>query len=306
MQMGAQMTFNEELTQKAQECETIIRRFLPAEEGYAAQVKRAMNYSILAGGKRLRPMFIMETARMYDGRPDLYEPFMAALEMIHTYSLIHDDLPAMDNDQYRRGRKTCWAVYGDGMAVLAGDGLLNLAFETALRAFDQVHDSRENQAVIRAMKVLAGNAGADGMVGGQCADLVADEHPEIQDEDLLHYIHTRKTACLMESGFQIGAIVALAPQKDIEKLGKIAEMTGIAFQIQDDILDVVGDQKELGKSIGKDAQEGKLTYVSMYGLDKAKETVRSMTEDALSLYDSLSRSNDYLRALIVSLIDRRK
>ncbi len=159
--------FQEQLTQKVQQVEDVIRRYLPAQEGYADRVIEAMNYSVEAGGKRLRPLFIRETAAMYGARCELTEPFMAALEMIHTYSLVHDDLPAMDNDEYRRGRKTTWAVYGEDLAVIAGDGLLNYAFETALRAYDAAVNESEKDRVFAAMRILAKNAGIYGMVGGQ-------------------------------------------------------------------------------------------------------------------------------------------
>lgn len=294
------------LEQKVQEVDAVIRRFLPAEEGYAHTVMEAMNYSVLAGGKRLRPLFLAETAAMYGARPELSEPFMAALEMIHTYSLVHDDLPAMDNDEYRRGRKTTWAVYGDGMAVLAGDGLLNYAYETALSAYSAAADEEEKDRVFRALGILSRNAGIYGMVGGQCADIMTDLHSDLLTPDLLHYIHKKKTACMIESGFQLGAVLSGAPEEDIEALGSIAEDIGLAFQIQDDILDVTGDQKELGKSIGKDAKEEKATYVSMNGLDKAVQRVRELTEHALSAMDSLSEENGFLKALVEHLMTRTK
>ena len=168
--------FQVELEKRVQNTEEVIRRYLPAEEGYARRVMEAMNYSVLAGGKRLRPLFLAETAAMYGARCELAEPFMAALEMIHTYSLVHDDLPAMDNDEYRRGRKTTWAEYGEGMAVIAGDGLLNYAYETALSAYDAAASEEEKDRVMEALRILARNAGIYGMVGGQCADILSLIH----------------------------------------------------------------------------------------------------------------------------------
>ena len=215
-------------------------------------------------------------------------------------------MPAMDNDEYRRGRKTTWVVYGDGMAILAGDALLTYAYETALKAFDQCDNAQENACVISSMKLLARNAGVYGMVGGQCADLEAEKKPQETGEEGLNYIHKHKTACMIESGFQIGAILAGAPQEDVDKLGKIAENIGIAFQIQDDILDVIGDSEELGKMTGSDEKDGKVTYVTMHGLEKSVEDVRKMSEEALSLFDSLTASNDFLRELITELITRTK
>ena len=306
------MSFEQKLNEKTAYCEKILIDMLPSVEGlegsdrYAATVVDAMQYSVMAGGKRLRPLFLYETCRMYGGREALAAPFMAALEMIHNYSLVHDDMPAMDNDEYRRGRKTTWVVYGDGMAILAGDALLNYAYETALKAFDQCENVQESACVVSAMKLLARNAGVYGMVGGQCADLEAEKKPQETGEEGLNYIHKHKTACMIESGFQIGAILAGAPQEDVDKLGRIAENIGIAFQIQDDILDVIGDSEELGKMTGSDEKDGKVTYVTMHGLEKSVEDVRKMSEEALSLFDSLTASNGFLRELITELITRTK
>ena len=306
------MNFEQNLMEKTAYCENVLHTYLPTVDSLegsdrcAGVVVDAMQYSVMAGGKRLRPLFICETCRMYGGRQELSEPFMAALEMIHNYSLVHDDMPAMDNDEYRRGLKTTWVKYGEGMAVLAGDALLNYAYEAALKAFDLCRSAEETAAVIKAMKVLSRNAGIYGMVGGQCADLEAEKKPQDTDAEVLTYIHKHKTACMIESGFQIGAILAGAPCEDVEKLGKIAENIGIAFQIQDDILDVIGDSEELGKLTGSDEKDGKVTYVTMYGLEKAAEDVRRMTDEALTLFDSLEMPNAFLRELIVRLITRTK
>ncbi len=303
--------FREALAQHTADVEAVLQKFLPTEQGYEKTVIEAMNYSVAAGGKRLRPMFILAVSQMYQGRKELYEPFMAALEMIHTYSLVHDDLPAMDNDEYRRGQKTTWNVYGEDMAVLAGDGLLNLAYETALRSFHQVISPSENVKIIHALEVLSKNAGIYGMVGGQCADIETDKHPDTVTEDTLLYIHRNKTACLIDSGLTIGAILAGASDLDVQKLSRIALNIGLAFQIQDDILDVIGTKEELGKSIGKDALEGKVTYVTMHGLEKAKEKVKALTEESLQLFDTLAvpagdEEADFLRTLLESLITRKK
>lgn len=306
------MNFSDEMHRHTEHCEEVIRKLLPdenslsGEDRYARTVIQAMNYSVLAGGKRLRPMFLHETSAMYGGREELAGPFMAALEMIHTYSLVHDDLPCMDNDEYRRGRKTTHAVYGEGMATLAGDGLLNYAFETAAKAFDAAKGEEELRRVVRALKLLAKNAGIYGMVGGQCADLEAEKQPDTIDESALLYIDHNKTACLIDSGLEIGAILAGAPERDILKLGQIADNLGIAFQIQDDILDVEGSSAEIGKMTGQDARDGKVTYVTMYGLEKAKEDNRRLSEEAVAVFDSLSADNDFLREVILHLIHRRR
>ena len=231
----------------------------------------------------------MEVAKMYGAEKALYEPFMAALEMIHTYSLIHDDLPAMDNDRYRRGRLTTWAVYGDGMAVIAGDGLLNCAFETAAGAFDACHDLERMRRCAKALQVLGRNAGIYGMVGGQCADLVSEKAASPVSEDTLLFIHRNKTAALIDSGLVIGAVLAGAPEEDIRKLHQIAE-----------------EQETLGKSIGKDAAEGKATYVSMHGLDAASKEVSRLTKSALLTFDGLGRTDPFLRDLLEALVTRTK
>lgn len=313
------------MEQLSAECDAVLDRYLPDPESMpegeapAATVADAMRYSVMAGGKRLRPLLIAKISDLYGGRRELAEPFMAALEMIHTYSLIHDDLPAMDDDDYRRGRKTTHVVYGEGMAILAGDGLLNFAYETALDAFNAAKSPEETAAVVGALRILAGNAGIFGMVGGQCADLEAENaqaaggggcNIAVKEASvggqILEYIHSHKTACMIQSGFQIGAVLAGAPAEDVERLGKIGYDIGVAFQIQDDILDVTGDSDELGKPVGSDEEEGKTTYVSLFGLEKAALEVRALTDDALREFDSLSVSDDFLRDLIEQLVSRRK
>lgn len=299
------------------ECEDVLLRYLPDPdnmprgEATTATIASAMRYSAMAGGKRLRPLLIARICDMYGGRRELAEPFMGALEMIHTYSLVHDDLPAMDDDDYRRGRKTTHIVYGEGMAVLAGDALLNFAYETAASAFDAAQTPRETGAVVRALRLLLRNAGIFGMVGGQCADLEAENRQAQADADpvsaeLLEYIHSHKTACLIDSGFTIGAILAGAPEEDIQRLHRIAYKIGIAFQIQDDILDVIGDSEELGKTVGSDAKDGKSTYVSIHGLEQASRDVQTLTDGALVEFDALSAKDDFLRDLIIKLVSRRK
>ena len=285
---------------RKKEVEQIVTSFLPKEEGYQKTVLEAMNYSVSAGGKRLRPMLMLETYRMFGGTSKVIEPFMAAIEMIHTYSLIHDDLPAMDNDEYRRGRKTTHVVYGEAMAILAGDALLNYAFETAASAF--VLDEG-NPAIGKAFMILASKAGVYGMIGGQVLD-VESEGKEI-DADTLKFIHIHKTSALLESAMLIGAVLAGASEQQQRTVELAARELGLAFQIRDDILDVTGNTNELGKPVGSDEKNHKNTYVALEGLEKAKEDVKRYSESAIDRLKSLPVRNEFLYELIEELIDRR-
>ncbi len=288
--------------EKIAHIETVLQEYLPKEEGYAAKVMEAMNYSVLAGGKRLRPMLMEETYLMFGGKEKVIQPFMAAQEMIHTYSLVHDDLPCMDNDEYRRGRKTTHAVYGEGMAVLAGDALLNYAFETACKAFEMT-DSMDG--VAKALTILAKKAGIYGMIGGQTADIQAEDYPsEMVTQDLLMYIHENKTAALIQSSMMIGALLAGASETQVKNIEKIGYNVGIAFQIQDDILDVTGTFEELGKPIGSDEKNDKVTCVSLMGLDKAKEEVERLSKEAVDLLKNMDFEHTFLEELILDLIHR--
>ena len=285
---------------RKKEVEQIVTSFLPKEEGYQKTVLEAMNYSVSAGGKRLRPMLMLETYRMFGGTSKVIEPFMAAIEMIHTYSLIHDDLPAMDNDEYRRGRKTTHVVYGEAMAILAGDALLNYAFETAASAF--VLDEG-NPAIGKAFMILASKAGVYVMIGGQVLD-VESEGKEI-DADTLKFIHIHKTSALLESAMLIGAVLAGASEQQQRTVELAARELGLAFQIRDDILDVTGNTDELGKPVGSDEKNHKNTYVALEGLEKAKEDVKRYSESAIDRLKSLPVRNEFLYELIEELIDRR-
>ena len=307
------MNFKEELAQRTAEAEEVLKRYLPKEEGFQKQVLEAMNYSALAGGKRLRPVLMAESFRLCGGQGDIVKPFMAAMEMIHNYSLVHDDLPSMDNDEYRRGRKTTWTVYGEGMAVLAGDALLNYAFETAASAFDLVENlpaDRKMQgfrAVARALQILSGKAGVYGMIGGQCADICGEELPEEKvTKELLWYIHKNKTAALIEAALVIGAVLAGASEEDTARLEKAAENIGIAFQIQDDILDVTSSLEVLGKPVGSDEKNHNVTYVSLNGLDQSRRDVAALSEEALEILRAFPQRNLFLEELVMTLINREK
>ncbi|MCH5341730.1 MAG: polyprenyl synthetase family protein [Acetatifactor sp.] len=300
--------FNDLLREKTEELDRIIKEFLPVEEGLQKTVIQAMNYSVLAGGKRLRPMLMLESYRMCGGEGCEIEPFLAAIEMIHTYSLVHDDLPAMDNDEYRRGRETTWKVYGETMGILAGDGLLNLAFETALQAFGRVNqaDPKAMSRVAGALEVLARKAGIYGMIGGQTVDIEAEtQESPVTGEELL-FIHQYKTAALIQASLTIGAILAGASPEQVQALEKCGEDLGVAFQIQDDILDVVGDSKELGKPVGSDQENHKQTYVTLHGLEQSKEDVALFSKEAVELLKNFKGEHEFLEQLIITLIHRRK
>ena len=295
--------FNEILQEKTKKIDRIIQSFLPEEKGYQKTVAEAMNYSITVGGKRLRPMLMEETFRYCGGIEEelpLLEPFMAAIEFIHTYSLVHDDLPAMDNDEYRRGRKTTWVEYGEGMAVLAGDGLLNLAFETAAGALEQELSPRTAKAI----GILASKAGIYGMIGGQVVDV--ESEGQAISRDKLDFIYRLKTSALIESSMMIGAVLAGASEDEVEKIRQVAEDVGVAFQIQDDILDVTSTLEVLGKPIHSDEKNEKTTYVTLEGLEQAKKDVEEISRRALGTLISLERKNPFLEELITMLITREK
>ena len=296
------MNIKSELNTRVEEIDKIIAGYLPAEEDYQKTIMEAMNYSILAGGKRIRPMLMLETYRLFGGKSKVIEPFMAAMEMIHTYSLVHDDLPAMDNDEYRRGKKTTHAVYGEAMGILAGDALLNFAFETALKAYDMEPD---NTNIGKALQVLAKKAGIYGMIGGQVVDIQSEGSKDMT-KDKLDFIYRLKTGALMESSMLIGAILAGATKSEQQIVETVAGEIGLAFQIQDDILDVTSTAEVLGKPIGSDEKNEKFTYVTFEGLEKAKEDVVAITAQAVSHMDSLVVRNEFLNELLLYLVAREK
>ena len=296
--------FMEELQQKVEHINKVLEKFLPAEEGQQRIIFEAMNYSVRAGGKRLRPMLMEETYHMFGGSSAVIEPFMAAIEMIHTYSLVHDDLPAMDNDEYRRGKKTTHAVYGEAMGILAGDALLNLAYETAAKAFDmEVADAR----VARAFTVLAKKAGVYGMVGGQVVDVESEKSDDCPiTREKLDFIYRLKTGALIESSMMIGAILAGASSDEVSRVEQIAAKLGLAFQIQDDVLDVTSTLEVLGKPVGSDEKNNKATYVTFEGLDKAVSDVERISKEAEEQLDDLGYDDAFLKELFEYLIHREK
>lgn len=294
------MSFKEELRTKTEEIEKLLTTYLPQETGFQKTVLEAVNYSVLAGGKRLRPLLMKETYQMFGGEGKVVEPFMAAMEMIHTYSLVHDDLPAMDNDEYRRGKKTTHAVYGEAMGILAGDALLNLAFETAAGAFDMETSPRTAKAV----QILSGKAGIYGMIGGQVVDVESEGQPLSREK--LDFIYRLKTSALIEAAMMVGAVLAGASDEEVAAMERVAGDVGLAFQIQDDILDVTSTLEVLGKPIHSDDKNNKTTYVTLEGLDKAKKDVEEISERALSTLASLEHKNAFLEELIRMLITREK
>ena len=296
------MNFNEEYKKRTEYIETVLKKYLPAKEGYQSVIMEAMEYSLMAGGKRIRPVLMLETCRLFGGEKERIEPFLAAIEMIHTYSLVHDDLPAMDNDDYRRGRKTTHIVYGEDMGILAGDALLNYAFETALRAFDgePEHCVRAGKA----LKILAEKAGIYGMIGGQVVDVKESGH-RVSGE-VLDFIYRLKTGALLEASMMVGAVMAGAPEEDVKTVGKIAGKIGLAFQIQDDILDVTSTTEQLGKPVHSDEKNEKTTYVTWKGIGAAREEAVRLTDEAVGELRSFHAEDDFLEQLLKWLVYRDK
>lgn len=295
------MNFNKELEQKKKEIERLIAGYLPKEEGFAKELARAMNYSMKAGGKRLRPILMAETYRMFGGESKVIEPFLAAMEMIHTSSLIHDDLPAIDNDEYRRGKKTTHAVYGEAVGVLSGDALLNYAYETACRAFFLEPD---NQRIGQALLVLSRKTGIYGMLGGQSVDVTNEGKPI--SKEMLDYIYENKTSALIEGSMMVGAILAGASQDEVDRIETIGNRVGLAFQIRDDILDITSTMEELGKPVFSDEKNHKVTYVTLRGLEQAAGDVEMISEEAVSLLEEFPQKNEFLQELVRYLVNRKK
>ena len=298
------VNFQDELKKRTEEIEAVLKSYLPREEGFAKTMAQAMNYSVLAGGKRLRPMLILETCRMFGGEDKLAYPFMAAMEMIHTHSLVHDDLPALDNDDYRRGRLTTHKVYGEAMGVLSGVALLNYAYEVMLTAFDLAEDEKARARVIKALKVMSHKTGLYGMLGGQSVDVENDGKP--MSREMINYIYENKTSALIEGSMMAGAILGGASAEEVAVVEKAASGIGLAFQIQDDILDVTSTAEELGKPIRSDEKNHKTTYETLMGIEKASQQVAELSEEAVKLLEGLNKKNEFLFTLVKELVGRRK
>lgn len=292
--------FEKQRQYKVRRIEEIVQEYLPRQGGYQKIIMEAMAYSLLAGGKRIRPMLMKETYRLFGGKSKAVEPFMAAIEMIHTYSLVHDDLPAMDNDDYRRGRKTTHVVYGEDIAILAGDALLNYAFETAFKAFTA--EPEESLTIGRALGVLGRKAGIYGMIGGQVIDVKETGHRI--SKEVLDTIYELKTSALIEASMMIGAILGGASEEEVKTVERIAGKIGFAFQIRDDILDVTSTKEKLGKPVHSDERNEKTTYVTLLGTGEAERKADEESREAVRLLKELPGENPYLEELLVQLIYR--
>lgn len=297
------MNFHNTLSEYVSSVNELMDKTLDVEVGYADYLLDAMKYSVAGGGKRLRPILMQESCKLFSEPVPELPYFMAALELIHSYSLVHDDMPCIDNDEYRRGRKTTHAVYGETTALLAGDGLLNFAYETATKAFS-ITSNLDRCA--KAITILSRMAGIFGMVGGQALDVKCEKTGEELNEDKLLFIHENKTGALIESALMIGAVLGGATDSQVNKLMEIGSYIGIAFQIRDDILDIEGDFEQFGKPIGSDEENSKLTYVSLYGLDKAKEDVEMFSDKAIEGLKNFPKRNEFLEWLVSELINRNK
>ena len=287
--------------------EKIISEYMPKEDGLQKTIFEGMNYAVSAGGKRIRPILMYETYKLFGGNGDVIKPFMAAIEMIHTYSLVHDDMPCVDNDDMRRGKPTTHIVYGETMGLFVGDGLLNLAFETIANGMDYVDtaDSKQVEAYKEAFKYISKCAGSFGMLAGQVVDKESEDKEDI-DLDTIMYLYEKKTGELLRASMVVGAILAGADKADVDIIEKVATNVGIAFQIQDDILDVIGTEEELGKPIGSDERNNKSTYVAHVGLEESKEEVKRLTNEAIELLNEIDGKNEFLEEFLTFLINRKK
>ena len=303
--MSDKETFKQELETRTAEIEKLIETYLPQETGHQKTILEAMNYSIKAGGKRLRPMLMQEMCRLFTGcLLESVIPFMAAVEMIHTSSLVHDDLPCMDDDMMRRGKASTWAEFGEDIGVLTGDALMMYAFETAASAFETSIDPDELSRIGRAMGILARKTGVYGMIGGQTVDVELAGGPIPKDK--LDFIYRLKTGALIEASMLIGAVLGGAAEEDCKIVESLAAKIGMAFQIQDDILDVTGSEEMIGKPVNSDEKNKKTTYVTLEGLEKAKKDVEKISAEAIEELNKLPGNNEFLEQLIHVLINRQK
>lgn len=291
------MDFKEELKKRADIVEAALDRYLPPAVAFPPLIHQAMRYSVMGGGKRLRPSLVMAGAEAVGGAPVDVLPVACAMELIHAYSLIHDDLPVMDNDDYRRGKLTSHKVYGEAVAVLAGDALLTLAFQLLAG-----NKSRRPEDTLTVLHEVAIGAGTRGLIGGQMVDTFSAG--EAVDETTLEYIHRHKTGTLYRVSVRAGAILAGARQDQLESLSQYAEHLGLAFQIKDDLLDIEGDEKKIGKPIGSDFKNKKATYPSLFGIEQSIKRARQECEWALAAIQTFGKEADFLRLLVQFVINR--
>lgn len=297
------MNFKLGLSEEVTYIDKVIKKYLPKREGYQSLIFETISYNLDAGGKRIRPMLMKLTYELFGGsKKELIEPFMAAIEMIHTYSLVHDDLPAMDNDEYRRGRKTTHVVYGEDVAILTGDGLLNLAFEVGSSVFSYALPE-EFIYIGNALQIMSKKAGIYGMIGGQVIDMKREAVSNLHEVKTMYQL---KTSALMEASMMIGAALNGAGEEDIKKVEKLASLVGLAFQIKDDILDITSSEEVLGKPIHSDEKNEKSTYVSFCGLEQAQKDVEELSKEGLAILESIDGEKEFLRELIINLITREK
>ena len=298
----AEQEFKQLLKDKTNNIEILLREQLPQNPSLQKTIFDAMEYSVMAGGKRLRPLLMQETYLLFGGQERaVISSFMAAMEMIHTYSLVHDDLPAMDNDAFRRGKKTTHAQFGEDMGILAGDALLNYAYETAVNG---ILCARKKEDAVRALQILARKAGIYGMVGGQVVDV--EMTGKSLNKEQIDFIYRLKTGALLEASFMVGAALAGASDDMIRVLEETGKNIGYAFQIQDDILDITSTTQELGKPVHSDEKNEKTTYVTLKGIEQAHKEVERMTEEAIDELKKFPAGDNFLEQLLKSLVYREK
>lgn len=294
------MNFMSELEKRAATINRALDKFLPQGDCHPSTLHEAMRYSLFAGGKRLRPVLALSTAEILGGNKDHIMPAICALELIHTYTLVHDDLPAMDNDDFRRGIPTCHKKYGEAIAILTGDALLTLAFEFIARCSNSSVVSSERLMTV--VKEVAQAAGSLGVIGGQVVDMTSAANKV--DRETLSYIHRNKTGALIRVSVRTGAILSGAGENDLDQLTRYAEHLGMAFQIADDILDITGDAKKMGKPSGSDQKNNKATYPALYGLDEARKMAQAEAEKAIHCLEAYGDKAEFLRELVRFTVER--
>lgn len=294
------MSFQTNLQDKHRCIQQYLEKLLPTEGVYPSEIFQAMRYSVFAGGKRLRPVLLLAACDAMGGDVSRAMPFACAIELIHTYSLIHDDLPAMDNDDYRRGKLTNHKMFGEDIAILAGDGLLHYAMEIMADACCKAESIME----LKAMQAIAHGAGVYGMLAGQVVDVISEG--KSIDEKTLRYIHENKTAAMLQGALKAGAILGGADDKTVSVFDEAGKKMGLAFQIIDDILDVVSTQDELGKPVHSDERNGKTTYVTLFGIEQSREMVAQLSEETIGIWKRFGAQGMFLIELTEHLINRKK